>query len=111
MKVEATEKEREFYFEKLRDIEVLCQLPAIADLTVCADPQRIGSLGPTAGWSLVRCRASTGAPDCHASGTGSTVSCSRPVHVLPLRQTLWYKLTIGAKMTLLCRCQTVVRLM
>lgn len=41
LRVEATEKEREFYFEKLRDIEVLCQLPALGHLKIVKAVERI----------------------------------------------------------------------
>ena len=39
--VERTEQEREFYFEKLQDIEFLCQRPEFADQTLTKVVERI----------------------------------------------------------------------
>lgn len=41
LQVERTEQEREFYFEKLQDIEFLCQRPEFADQTLTKVVERI----------------------------------------------------------------------
>ncbi|KAF5736186.1 hypothetical protein HS088_TW14G00322 [Tripterygium wilfordii] len=41
LSVDTLEKERDFYFSKLRDIEILCQSPEIEDLTIVEAVKRI----------------------------------------------------------------------
>lgn len=36
LKVDNTERERDFYFDKLRDIELLCQLQGLKEIPVSA---------------------------------------------------------------------------
>jgi len=40
-RIEALAKEKEFYFQKLRDIELLCQTPGVADLPVMRKVEEI----------------------------------------------------------------------
>ncbi|KAK9836297.1 hypothetical protein WJX81_003297 [Elliptochloris bilobata] len=41
LKVDGAERERDFYFDKLRDIEILCQTPGLADIPVVKTIERI----------------------------------------------------------------------
>ena len=36
LKVDNVERERDFYFDKLRDIEILCQMPLLQNIPVSA---------------------------------------------------------------------------
>ncbi|KAH7622629.1 hypothetical protein Ndes2526B_g03461 [Nannochloris sp. 'desiccata'] len=41
LKTEAAERERDFYFDKLRDIEILCQAPELADVPVLKTVEKV----------------------------------------------------------------------
>jgi RP/EB family microtubule-associated protein len=41
LKVETAERERDFYFEKLRDIEILCQAPELQEIPAVRIVERI----------------------------------------------------------------------
>ena len=41
LKVEIAERERDFYFDKLRDIEILCQAPELADVPVLRTVEKV----------------------------------------------------------------------
>jgi hypothetical protein len=63
LKVETAERERDFYFEKLRDIEILCQAPELQEIPAIRIVERI-LYAADSGWCAWRSSAEKSGAGC-----------------------------------------------
>jgi hypothetical protein len=91
MRAETYEKEKEFYYQKLRDIELLCQTPVIQDIEVGTAHAQVLSAGTQCACRDRELEASSHKPSANqACSIDSTLSMGSSVMYPALPASHWW---------------------